>query len=106
MSNPFRYFNSSPEIIRLEPIPFILSRASMSKVVGAFLGVEGRHERTNSSVQARNSPLGSLAQICFEFAERHLDWIEVRRILRQVAKCRPRSLDRLPYAGNLVGCEI
>ena len=42
--------------------------------------------------ESRNGLRGYLAQECLEFAVRHLDRIEVRRVLRQVAKCRLQLL--------------
>ena len=78
----------------------------MPEVVGTFLSAKLWHERANFSVETRNSPLGSLAQECFEFAVGHLDGIEVGRVLRQVAQCRPRFLNRLPDACDLVDLEV
>jgi len=49
---------------------------------------------------------GDLAQQSFEFAVRQLDGIEIRRVFWQVANRRMRALDRLRYAGNLVGLEV
>jgi hypothetical protein len=74
----------------------------MAEVVGTFSGADLRDERANGSCEARNSSRGDFAQECLEFAVRQLDWIEVRRIFRQVANCRPGLLDRLPNAGPQV----
>jgi hypothetical protein len=78
----------------------------MPEVVGTFLSAELWHERTNCSIEARNSAGSNLSQQGFEFAVRQLDGIEVGRILRQVANCRPRPLDRLADAGDFVGLEV
>jgi hypothetical protein len=42
----------------------------------------------------------------FEFAERHLDWIEVWRVLRQIAQYCTNRLNRFLHARNLVGRKI
>src|SRR6185436_13742881 len=78
----------------------------MPEVVGTFSSPELRHEGANCSVETPNGSLGSLAQVVLEFAVGQFDGIEVGRVLRQVAQCRPRFLDRLPDAGDLVGCEV
>jgi hypothetical protein len=57
-------------------------------------------------METRDRPLGNLAQKCLELAERHLDGIEIGRVLRQVARCRPCLLDRLPYTRDLVGSGV
>ena len=54
----------------------------MSEVVATFCTTDGWHERADPAAQATNSPLGDLSQEGFEFAERHLDRIKVRRVLR------------------------
>src|SRR5271165_396339 len=78
----------------------------MPEVVGAFLSTELWDERANRSVETWNRSRGGLAQQCLEFAVRQLDGIKIRRVLRQVAQCRPRLLDRLLNAGNLVSSEV
>ena len=78
----------------------------MPEVVGAFSSTELRHERANCPVETRNSSLGGLAQEFLEFAVGHFDRVEVRRVLRQVAQCRPDFLDRLSDAGHLVGGKV
>src|SRR5436853_5344764 len=78
----------------------------MPEIVGTFLSTELRDERANRSSEARNSSCGNLAQESFELAVRHLDRIEVRRVLRQVTNCAPRFLDRLPNAGTHVDSAV
>src|SRR5262249_376616 len=56
----------------------------MSEVVATFCTTDGWRERADPAAQATNSPLGDLSQEGFEFAERHLDRIKVRRVLRQI----------------------
>src|SRR5258708_2583267 len=41
-----------------------------------------------------------------EFAEGHLDWVEVGRIGRQIKECRTCCFDRLPDAGDFMHREI
>jgi hypothetical protein len=57
----------------------------MPEIVGSFAGREGRCESADAAAQARNGPLGSLAQAGLELAERHLDRIEVGRVFGQIA---------------------
>ena len=78
----------------------------MSEVVATFCTTDGGHERADPAAQATNSPLGDLSQEGFEFAERHLDRIEVRRVLRQILHRCAKSFDSLLHAGNFVGREI
>src|SRR5579863_2751260 len=78
----------------------------MPEVVGTFLGADLWDERANGSCEARYSSRGDFAQERLEFAVRQLDRIEIRRVLRQVANCRPRSLDRLPNDGTEVDPTI
>src|SRR5713226_6274272 len=78
----------------------------MPEVVGTFLSTELGHERANCSVESRNSSCGDLAQQRFEFAERQLDRVEVRRVLRQVADCRTRLLNCLSDTGDLVSSVV
>src|SRR5262252_9295600 len=78
----------------------------MPEVVGAFLSTELWHERANCSVELGNCSRSNLAQQSFEFAVRQLDWIEVGRVLRQVAKGGSRFLNRLTNAGNQVLLNI
>jgi hypothetical protein len=78
----------------------------MPEIVRAFLSTEQWHERSNCSVEAPNGSLGGFAQQGFKFAVRHLDGVEVGRVLRQVANRRSRFLDRLSDAGDLVGSEV
>src|ERR1700674_2604768 len=78
----------------------------MPKVAGAFLSTELWHERANCSVETLNSPRGDLAQQGFEFAVRHLDGIEVGRVLWQVTNCCPRFFNRFPDSGDLVGSVV
>jgi hypothetical protein len=59
----------------------------MSEVVATFCTTDSWHERADPAAQATNS----LSQAGFEFAERHLDRIKVRRVLRQISVC-PKDL--------------
>src|SRR3954452_3384888 len=70
----------------------------MPEIVGTFLWTKLRDERADCSIEGRNSSRCNLAQECLEFAIRQLDWVEVGRVFRQVAKGRARFLDRRPNA--------
>src|ERR1700726_556154 len=63
-------------------------------------------ELANCSTESLNRSLGSFAQITLEFTVQHLDGIEIRRILREVTNTRPRFLNRLLDARDLVGLEV
>src|ERR1700686_1836676 len=78
----------------------------MPEVVGAFLGIKLRHDQAYRPVETRNCSRGGLAQQRLEFAVRQLDGIKIRRVLRQVAQRRPRLLDRLTNAENLVNSQV
>src|ERR1700752_1549252 len=78
----------------------------MPEVVGTFTSTEAWQERANGSSEAGDGSFGGFAQKCFEFAEGHLDGVEVGRVLRQVTKCRARVLDRLTYARTFVNADI
>src|SRR5215468_2632435 len=78
----------------------------MPEVIGAFSSTQAWQERANRSPKTRNGSLGGLAQKCFEWAEGHLNGIEVGRILGQVAKGRPGILDCRTYARAFVSADI
>ena len=78
----------------------------MSEVVGTFLSAEQRNERANRPEETRNSPRGDFAQQRFEFAVRQFDRVEVRRILRQIAKRCPSTFDCLLDASNFVRWKV
>src|SRR5438270_5447093 len=78
----------------------------MAEIVCAFLRVDLRKERANSSIEARNHSCGDLAQERLEFAVGHLNRVKVRRVLWKVAKCRPCFLNRLPNAEAQVDSAV
>src|SRR5712691_5107276 len=77
----------------------------MPEVVGTFLSTEAGQERANGPAETGKCSLGDLAQECFEWAESHLDGIEVGRVLGQIAKCRPRIFDRFADASAFVNVD-
>src|ERR1700736_1195658 len=58
----------------------------MSEVTHAFRRVERANVRANTSVQPCNCALRSLAQECLQRMKQQLYWVNVRRILWQVAE--------------------
>jgi hypothetical protein len=64
---------------------------------------EFRGEREDCSVGFPNGSLRGFAQECFELGARKF---EIRRVFRRIAQRRPRVLDRLAFARNLVVCEV
>ena len=73
------------------------------EVISAFVWREGVEERSDAVPQGINGALGGFSEKGFELCEELLDWIEVRRIGRQVQQGRSFSFDRLAYSRDLVG---
>src|SRR5262249_2775340 len=78
----------------------------MPEVVQCLASAEASSERADPTTQSRNGPLSGLAQIGLELAKRHLDWIQIRRVLGQIAKRRALGFDRFSYARNFVCRKI
>jgi len=78
----------------------------MAKEVSAFLWSEGLNDATDLPHQAWDSVLGGLAQMGLQFAERHLNWVEVGRIGRKITRCCSRRFDRLGDAGDFVYRQV
>src|SRR5258708_4788764 len=78
----------------------------MPEVVGAFSRTEPWHERTDRSVETWNSALGDFTEQRLEFAIRHLDGIEIGRVLRQVAERGSRLLNCFSDPRNLVSLQV
>src|SRR6266481_1391847 len=78
----------------------------MAEIVGTFLRTELWDKRADGSIKARHGSRSYFAHECLEFAVRHLDWIEVWRVLRQVADRRPGFLNRLLNTGNQVNPAV
>ena len=85
-------------------IPSLGSIACVLKVVGTFLWAECGHEG-RSCVRDTNGSLGRFSEMRLEFAERHLDRIEIRGIFWKIAQRCARGFDRLLNAGNLMNRE-
>src|SRR5262245_61665794 len=56
----------------------------MPEVIATFSAADGWYERADPLAQTTNSPLGELSKKGFDFAERHLNRVKVRRVLRQI----------------------
>ena len=69
--------------------------------ISAFLWRESLHDAANSAQQAANGAFSRLAQMRLQFAEGHLDGIEVGRVGRQINQCGTRRFDRLSDAATL-----
>jgi hypothetical protein len=78
----------------------------MPEIIGVLLWTDRRHERANCSIEPGDGALSEFAQVGFERAVNHLDRIKVGRILRQIAKRRPRARNRLSYPSDFVGAKI
>src|SRR6266849_4509052 len=78
----------------------------MPEITHTFRRVERSNERANASLQPFDRALRSLAQQCLQGMEHQLYWVELRRILRQVAQFCAASLDRLLHAGDFVEGDV
>src|SRR5229473_666177 len=78
----------------------------MPEVVRSFPRAEASRERSDAAAEIADGSFCDLAQKRLEFAEGHLDWVQIRRVFRQITKRRAASLDRFAYAKNLVRGEI
>ena len=64
------------------------------------------NEGANASLQSVDCALSRLAQRCFQGGEHRFNWIEVRRILRQISQFCATGLDHLRHAGDLVEGDV
>src|SRR5258708_12368641 len=78
----------------------------MPEITHTFRRVERSNERANASLQPFDRALRSLPQQCLQGMEHQLYWVELRRILRQVAQFCAASLDRLLHAGDFVERDV
>src|SRR5215831_20744503 len=78
----------------------------MPKVGHALRTIERPNVRANTSVQPIDRALRSFAQECLERMKYQLDWVEVRRIFRQVAQACTGGMDRLLHTSNLVKWDV
>src|SRR6266566_1156433 len=78
----------------------------MPEIGHTFRRVERSNERANASLQSFDRALRRLAQQCLQGMEHQLYWVELRRILRQVAQFCAASLDRLLHAGDFVERDV
>lgn len=78
----------------------------MSEVIAAFHPTNGWHEQADPTTETTNCSFRDFSQKGFELAERHLDRIEVGRVLRQILHRCTSSLDCFLHARNLVGRKV
>lgn len=78
----------------------------MPEVAYAFGRLESSNEGANASLQPVDCALGRLAQQRLEGMEHQFNWIEVRRILRQVSQFCAAGLDCLLHASDLVEGDV
>src|SRR6478736_3318181 len=78
----------------------------MAEIVSAFARTEPWDERANCSSEAGNSSRRDLTEEGLEFAVRQFDWIEVRRVFRQVAQRRMRFIDCYTDGGAHVDAAV
>ncbi len=77
----------------------------MPEVIGAFLRGERIHQSANPAAEARNGPLSCFPEMGFEFAERLLDRIKVRRIFGKISQHCTGGFNQFSHAGNFVDGE-
>jgi hypothetical protein len=85
----------------MQQLDIILSDDAGELVLNNCIGVS-RHDLGRNW----DGPGGNLAQESLEFAEGHLDRVQIGGILRQIAKGCSRGLNRLTNAGDFVGSKI
>jgi hypothetical protein len=71
----------------------------MPEGVAGVARVEADGEAADTSAQTGQRSLGEFAQTCLEFTERHLDRVEIGRILRQIKYPPPDLVSRAMVAG-------
>src|SRR4249920_2827116 len=78
----------------------------MPEIAHTFGRVERSNERADASLQSGNCALRRFAQKCLEGMKHQLYWIELRRILRQVAQLCAACPDRLRHTGDFVEGDV
>src|SRR5882724_6340342 len=78
----------------------------MPEIAHAFGRIERSDERANASLQRFDCALRSFAELCLQGMEHQFYWVEVRRVLRQVAQLCAGSLDHLFDAGDFVEGDV
>lgn len=78
----------------------------MPEVVRRLGGIEHPDERANALAEVLNGSLGELAQEGLQLVKEHLNRIEVRRILGEIAQFGADSPDRLLDTDNMMGRKI
>src|SRR5260370_15582054 len=78
----------------------------MPEITHTFRRVERSNERANATLELFDRALHSIPQQCLKGMEHQLYWVELRRILRQVAQFCAASLDRLLHAGDFVERDV
>src|SRR5215475_2077087 len=77
----------------LQHVPVIMDHSPVPEIAHAFGTLEPSNEGANAALQSIDCALGGLAQQYLQGIEHRFNWIEVRRILRQVSQFlldRPR----------------
>src|ERR1700751_1772881 len=78
----------------------------MPKIPPAFRRIERPNERSDTSVQSFYSALGSLAQASLCGMEGQLDWVKVRRVLRQESEACTNTPESLLDTSDFVEGHI
>jgi hypothetical protein len=75
----------------------------MPEIISSFAGRQIAREFADAPPKVRYRSLGGLAQIALQFAERHLDRIQVRRIFGQKAERRGSMMSAGAGAARATG---
>src|ERR1700693_592107 len=78
----------------------------MPEIAPTFGRIERSNERAHTPLQPFDGALSSFSQQCLQRMEHQLDWVELRRILRQVAQACAGGLDRLLDADDFVEGDV
>lgn len=76
------------------------------EVVFALAWAYGLEDAGDGFAESVEGALGGLAEACLEFAEEHLDGVEVGGVGRQIAQFGPGGLDGLADARDFVAAEV
>src|SRR6266849_4974953 len=78
----------------------------MPEISHTFRRFERSNERAHASLQSFDCALRSFTQQCLQRMEHQLNWVEFRRILRQVAQAGAGGTYRLLYPGDFVEGDV
>src|ERR1700704_3084406 len=78
----------------------------MPEISHTFGRLERSNERAHATLQAFDGALSGFPQLYLERMEHQLDWVEFRRILRQVAQTCTSRRDQFLDTGDFVEGDV